>query len=100
MSLGYRDGELVAAEPFYVRHRGPFLLCLSRPHKTPQKALRGFWTVEWLRTAVTDGQDALEEARALLEDPRDNIEAVHIHSETEQQFVGAVRKADVVCNKK
>jgi len=80
---------------FFEKHRGPFILMLSRPHKSPQKATRGFSSSEWLRTAVRDGQDALDEARALLEDPRDSILAVYFYSEIEQQFVGALRKEDM-----
>lgn len=80
----------MSVAPFYDRHRGPFQLMLSRAH--PKKA--GFSTTEWTQSSTRDGQEAAEEGWALLDDPRDTIEAVYFFSLTEQQFVGAVRKED------
>ena len=77
------------AEPFYTRHRGPFLLHVTRPHKRK----RGFHTSEWLTGPIRNGPDVEFEARALLEDTRDTIVFVAVYSETEQQFVcGYTRK--------
>lgn len=75
------------AEPFWTRHRGPYTLLVGRPH--PKKA--GFSRSEWLPGSV-DGPDVPEEAKALLDDPRDTIDLVSVFSESEQQFVGGYRK--------
>jgi len=63
---------------------------LSRAH--PKKP--GFSTTQWTQSSTRDGQEAVEEAWALIDDPRDTIEAVYFFSLSEQQFVGAVRKTD------
>jgi hypothetical protein len=58
-------------------------LVLTRPGKK-----EGTHTLKWVQANCESGQDAEEEARALLADVRDEIVAVHVWSETEQQFVG------------
>lgn len=68
---------------FLDRHRGPFRFNVGRPD--PKK--KGFHTSEWLKGTV-DRADVADEAQALLTDPRDTIESVHVWSEGEQQFVG------------
>jgi len=76
-----------AATSFIDRHRGPFRLCLTRPH--PRKKDRV--TTEWLR-GVTSSEDVESEARALLQDPRDTITSVSVWSVREEQFVGGYRR--------
>lgn len=71
-------------------HRGPFQLVLTRPH--PRKA--DFYTTEWL-PGTSDKTDVLEEAMALIRDPRDNISCVGIVSVTEQAYAFVVRKHDL-----
>jgi hypothetical protein len=75
------------AEPFWTRHRGPFRLVLTRPGKKAETH-----TLKWVQACCESGQDAEDEARALLADPRDTIVNVHVWSETEQQFVCGYRK--------
>ena len=70
------------ARPFWVRHRGPFQLVLTRPFATKP----GFYRSDWLAGDV-DGPDVEDEARALLEDPRDTITGVSVWSCREEQFV-------------
>jgi len=72
---------------FLDNHRGPFLFCVTRPHKTK----KNHFTSEWLRGSV-DRDDVESEARALLTDPRDTITSVHVWSEREQQFAGGYRR--------
>jgi hypothetical protein len=69
----------------FERHRGPYIFCVGRPH--PKKA--GFVTCEWLKGGV---DDPIDEARALLYDPRDTIGDVGVYSEHEQQFVTTITK--------
>ena len=45
-----------------------------------------FTQTEWLAGTV-EGDEAEDEARALLGDPRDRISGVHLWSDREQQFV-------------
>jgi hypothetical protein len=81
------------AEPFTTRHRGPYRLLLGRPHPELAKAQAGFSTSEWA-IGVVDGPDVEDEARALMSDPRDTIDMVHVWSEQEECFVGGFRRAD------
>lgn len=78
------------AEPFWHRHRGPFVLVVSRPMVTK----RGFWRSERL-SGSSDGLTTQEEAYALLTDPRDTIDGVSIWSEREEMFVMNYRKSDI-----
>ena len=71
-------------------HRGPFRFNLMRPAKK-----LGFFTSEWL-TGLTSREDVLEEAEALLTDPRDTIVAVFVFSEPEQAHVTTIRLAQNV----
>lgn len=63
-----------------------FRLLAVRPAKKV-----GSFTSEWLRGRCDDAE-VLEEARALLDDPRDCITAIFIWNERTQQFSGRVRK--------
>lgn len=80
MTSSYRD--------IYARHRGPFSLLLTRDvllkGKEVQKAdhVKGPFTAE----------EAHEESRMLVNDPRDNVLQVHVFSDTEGQFCGAFYK--------
>lgn len=67
------------------RHRGPYRFMVTRPKANQPD----FATSEWLKGNV-DSDDVESEALALLTDPRDTIHAVHVWSETEQQFVTQV----------
>ena len=69
----------------FARHRGPYVLMVSRPFA----AKSGFTHSEWLPGEV-DAEDAEDEALALLTDPRDTISHVYIWSLREQQFVASV----------
>lgn len=80
--------------PFWTRHRGPYTLVLTRPHKLAPRARAGFATTEWLKGSIGSGEDVVGEAWALLRDPRDSIEIVNVWSVTEQCFVGAYRRKD------
>ena len=82
------------AEPFWVRHRGPFVLCISRPHPKPLKARAGFYTSEWLKGS-DEGAEAQAAAYALLTDPRDTVATVSVWSEREQSFSMNYRRADI-----
>lgn len=64
------------------QHRGPFRMCVSRP---ASKA--GFYKTQWLPGEVTR-DDALDEADALLLDPKDTITSISFWSVKEEQFVG------------
>jgi hypothetical protein len=70
----------------FARHRGPYIFCVCRPH--PKK--KGFARSEWLRGEV--GEEPIEEARALLFDPRDTITSVAVWSERENQFVTLITR--------
>jgi hypothetical protein len=65
--------------PFYLRHRGPFRLVAVR--QTPKGP-----AVQWLKGNV-EGEEAEAEAKALMTDPRDTIDAVEVWSERQSQFV-------------
>lgn len=71
---------------FLDNHRGPFRLCVTRPCATKP----GFFRSEWLKGSV-DRADVEDEARALLQDPRDSIQHVAVWSVTEGQFVGVIK---------
>jgi hypothetical protein len=70
-------------------HRGPFRFCVGRPHVKKH----GFFTSEWL-TGGTERDDVIEEARALLTDPRDTIATISVWSENESAFVYTFRRRD------
>lgn len=78
-------------QPWQSRHRGPYQFCVSRPHKTKKNT----HTSEWLSGRV-QSWDVEEEAHALVNDPRDTIQAVHVWSEKEQQFVMTYRRGTSV----
>lgn len=68
-----------------TRHRGPYLFLVVRPGaKRPASA--------WLRGHV-EADEIEHDARALLDDPRDTISAVHVWSEREQQFVMTYKRS-------
>ena len=83
--------KVAEAEPFWVRHRGPFVLLIGRPHKKK----RGFFTSEWL-VGSEEGPEAQAAAYALLTDPRDTISTVSVWSEREQSFSMNYRRQDVI----
>jgi len=86
--------KILEAEPFWVRHRGPFVLCICRPHPKPLKARANFNTSEWLKGS-SEGPDVQNEAYALLTDPNDTISAVSVWSEREQSFSMNYRRSDI-----
>lgn len=73
----------------FTRHRGPYTFCVSRPN--PKKP--GFFSSEWLSGEMTDPDDLIEQARSLLEDPRDTINNVSVWSDRENQFVTSFNRA-------
>ena len=78
------------ADPFYTRHRGPYVLQVNRD--TPARKMP--WHTETLAGEVS-GPDVESEARALLADTRDTIQSVHVWSVSEQQHVGTfVRRSE------
>lgn len=68
------------------RHRGPFILQISRPSNKP-----GRWKTTWLKGEITRA-DIKDEAEVLLKDPRDTIDAIHVWSLSEEQFVHTYRQ--------
>lgn len=74
----------------FDHHRGPFRLAVMRsaPPARGRKYPAAFETLGGLTT----GEDAEAEARALLADPRDTIEAVYVWSEPENRHVTTFRK--------
>jgi hypothetical protein len=72
----------------YGRHRGPYTLLLTREMKTEKKST----LVNDHMTGPFSGEEAHEEARMLVTDPRENILDVHVFSNTEGQFIGAYYK--------
>lgn len=72
--------------PWRRNHRGPYCFLVSRPH--PKKP--GHSTTEWLPGQV-DSDDVETDARALLADPRDTIERVHVWSLREECYVMTYR---------
>lgn len=75
---------------FLERHRGPFRLHLTRD-RGPKVMAKNRFTSEWAKGEVAK-DDAEDEARALLDDPRDNITSVHFWSVKEEQFCGGMKK--------
>lgn len=71
---------------FLDNHRGPFKFNVTRPHRSKPNT----FTSEWLEGLV-DRDDVEEEARALLDDPRDTIIGVDVWSTKEQQFIGGFK---------
>jgi hypothetical protein len=74
------------AEPFHMRHKGPYQLQLLRP----AAGKRCKWSTECLAGSV-DGLDCEAESMALLTDPRDCIVAVAVWSIPESQHVCTYR---------
>lgn len=77
------------------KHRGPYLLQVSRP-KTPTKSKPAFYATETLGTRFKTRDDVLDEVALLLGDPRDTIDAVHVWSAREQQHIATYRRSVVV----
>ena len=67
-------------------HRGPFWLCITRPH--PGKP--GFYRSEWL-TSEVPRDDVEDECLALLTDPRDTIRSIQVWSVPEQRYCGTIK---------
>jgi hypothetical protein len=74
-----------------MAHRGPFLLCVTRPHPKATRAAKGFSSTEWLKGEVAK-DDLMAEAAAILADPRDTVVNVFAWSVKDQQFAGGFRK--------
>lgn len=79
----------MTAEPFWTRHRGPYLLCITRPLPTKQ----GSFGQQWL-SALEAGPEAESQALAFLADPRDTITGVDIWSDREECFVMSYKRGD------
>ena len=71
------------ASAVFARHRGPYVFYVVRPRANKP----GYSTGEWLRGNV---EEPIEEALALLTDPRDTITSVSVYSMVEDQFVTAL----------
>jgi hypothetical protein len=71
---------------FLDNHRGPYLLCVTRPGTKPGRV-----SSEWLKGGL-DTADVEAEAQALLADPRDDITQVSVWSVREEQFIGGYRR--------
>ena len=74
--------------PNFSRHRGPYVLSVTRPDKLP-----GFFCNEWLKGEI-DAEDVEDEALGLLTDPRDTIVGVYVWSVREHQFVLSFKLGD------
>lgn len=76
----------------YDRHKGPYRLTLTRQVEVKGKQEHQSDRVEERFSA----EDAHEEARMLVNDPKENIVNVYVFSESEGQFIGAlyIRGAD------
>ena len=85
--------RITNAEPFWMRHTGPFKLCVGRPHKNQKRKPNTFCS-EWLQGS-DDGPECQEAAYALLTDPRDTINTVSVWSEREESFSMNYRRRDV-----
>lgn len=75
----------------FDHHRGPFRLQVLRTRKVSEGSKRYPATTQTL-PGLTDGADVADEAKALLTDPRDTIDAVYVFSETEAQHVMTYRR--------
>lgn len=76
----------------YARHRGPYSLLVSRT--VPGKGGKPKETTDKVKGPFS-AEDAHEEARMLVNDPRDNVVDIHVFSDSEGQFVGAHYKRGV-----
>lgn len=70
----------------YGRHRGPYSLMLSRQVAEGKKTI----SKNDHLPGPFSAEEAHEEARMLVTDPRENVTAAFVYSETEGQFIGAV----------
>lgn len=73
---------------FVDNHRGPFRFLATRM-VTKKGQLIG---TSVLLKGTIDGADVWDEARALLEDPRDTITSLAVWCEKEEQFIGTITK--------
>jgi hypothetical protein len=74
-----------------ANHRGPYRFVVTRPFATKP----GFYRSEWLKGTV-EPEDIASEALALLNDPRDTINAVFVWSVREEAYVTTIKdKGDV-----
>lgn len=83
--MAQSDSRTTQMAAVLQRHRGPFVLQVSRT--TTRKP--GVQVVAL--PGRTDREDVEGEALALLADPRDTIVAVHVWSDPEQQHVTTIR---------
>lgn len=75
-----------SVKEIYRRHRGPFSLALTREVVEGKKRVQ---TSDFLNGPFS-AEDAHEEARTMVNDPKDNIIDIYIFSKTEGQFTGAI----------
>ncbi len=70
----------------YGRHRGPYSLLLGR-----ERPVKGGGMEQYTDRLSKrfNAEDAHEEARMLVTDPRENVTDVHVFSDSEGQFTGA-----------
>lgn len=74
---------------FLDRHRGPFLLSITRQDtgKAPDQQYSSAHL-----PGLSEREDVEHEAWALIDDPHDTIVHVHVWSEPEQMYIGGYRK--------
>jgi len=72
----------------YLRHRGPYVLLLTRQGTGTKHNASGLTTDR--ARGPFNAEEAHDEARMLVNDPRDSVIDVHVFSESEQQFIGAM----------
>lgn len=72
----------------YLNHRGPFSIMIIRETTKKDKVLASSECVDGPFTA----EEAHDEARMLVTDPRENVASAFIYSNSEQQHIGAVYK--------
>lgn len=70
----------------FGRHRGPYSIALTRTVKTVQKTMQ---KSDYLVGTFT-AEEAHEECRMLVTDPRETVTSAYVYSETEGQFIGAI----------
>lgn len=75
-------------QEIYARHRGPFSLLITRETQKKSQPIQGSEKIK----GPFNAEEAHEEARMLVNDPRENIVQVHVFSDGEGQFCGAFYK--------
>ena len=82
-------------EPF-ANHRGPyqFQVCRKRTALSGRGNRYPYEVVTLPGTVSGSAEEIIGEVQALLSDPRDSIEAVYVHSVSEQQHVTTFTRKD------